>query len=217
MRRQSLNNDSLKTGKALLIILSGPSGVGKDAVLARMKEMQFPIHYIVTLTTRLRRSTEKDKVDYQFVSREEFLKLKENNELLESATVYTNYYGVPKKAVTDNLEAGRDVLIKVDVQGAETIKKVMPQAVAIFLSPPSKHELFTRLKKRSTESETEMKVRLQAAEDEFMKLPSFDYVVVNYRGEIDRAVAAITSIISIEKCGGTYNGPALENQLEQQG
>ncbi len=179
--------------------------------------MPLPIHYVVTMTTRPRRPAEKDNIDYRFVSREEFIKLKDNNELLESATVYGNYYGVPKKDVTDNLEAGRDVLVKVDVQGAETIKKAMPQAVAIFLSPPSKEELFTRLKKRSTESETEMKVRLQAAEDEFRKLPSFDYVVVNYRGGIDRAVAAITSIITIEKYGSARKGSILEDQLKKQG
>lgn len=217
MRRPSPENDSLKSGRSLLIILSGPSGVGKDAILARMKETEFPIYYIITMTTRHRRPAEKDKVDYQFVSREEFLRLKENNELLESATVYGNYYGVPKKDVTDNLKAGRDVLIKVDVQGAETIKKAMPQAVAIFLSPPSKDELLSRLKKRSTESEAELKVRLQAAEDEFRKLPSFDYVVVNHRGEIDRAVTAIMSIISIEKYGNILEGANLKNQLEHKG
>jgi len=217
MQRQSPDKEPSKAGKALLFILSGPSGVGKDAVLARMKEIKFPIHYIVTMTTRPRRPAEKENVDYQFASKEQFLTLKENNELLESATVYGNYYGVPKKDVMDKLAAGRDVVVKVDVQGAETIKKAIPQAVAIFLSSPSKDELFSRLKKRSTESETEMKVRLQAAEDEFRKLPSFDYIVMNYRGEIDRAVATIMSIIAVEKYGRIPKNPVLENQLEKQG
>jgi len=218
MRRPSLSKNPLPAAKPLLIILSGPSGVGKDAVLAKMKEMEIPLHYIVTMTTRPRRPAEQDKIDYQFVSKEKFIRLQENNELLESATVYGNFYGVPKKDVTDNLKAGRDVLVKVDVQGAETIKKAMPQAVAIFLSPPSKDELFIRLKKRSTESDTEMKVRLQATEEEFRKLPSFDYVVVNHRGEIDRAVNTIMSIISTEKYNGIPKDPTrLEDQFKQQG
>jgi guanylate kinase len=183
----------------ILIILSGPSGVGKDAVLARMKEVNFPIHHVITLTTRARRPSETDNVHYRFVSRADFLQLKESHELLESATVYGNYYGVPKQDVMKALQSGRDVLVKVDVQGAETIKKAMPQAIAIFLSPPSKDDLLVRLKHRSTESGQELNTRLKAAEDEFSQLPSFDYVVVNYWGEIDHAVSAIKSIIAIEK------------------
>lgn len=202
MRRPSPKENPSKTGKPLLIVISGPSGVGKDAVISRMKETNFPIYHIVTITTRPRRPLERDRVDYHFVSKDEFLRLKDKNELLESATVYGNYYGVPKKDVIDNLKAGRDVLIKVDVQGVETIKQAMPQAIAIFISPPSNDELFTRLKSRSTESDIEMRIRLQAAEDEFHKLPCFDYVVINHRDEIDRAVAAISAIISIEKGSG---------------
>ena len=108
-------------------------------------------------------------------------------------------------------------MVKVDVQGAETIKQVMPQAVAIFISPPTKEELFTRLKNRSTESENEMRVRLQAAEEEFQKLPAFDYVVINYQNEIDRTVAAISAIINVEKGSDIPKRPALENQLKQKG
>jgi guanylate kinase len=199
MPRPSPSKISPGTGRPLLIILSGPSGVGKDAVLAKMKKVHFPIHHIVTLTTRSRRPSEKDNIDYRFVSKEEFLRLKENEELLESAIVYGNYYGVPRQDVLDALQAGQDVLVKVDVQGAETIKKAMPQAVAIFLTPPSKEDLLTRLKHRSTESAQEVGIRLKAAEDEFNRLPAFDYVVVNYWGEIDRAVSTINSILSIEK------------------
>ncbi len=199
MPRPSPSQTSSVIGRPILIILSGPSGVGKDAILAKMKEVHYPIHHVVTLTTRPRRPSEKDNIDYRFVSKEEFQHLKENDELLESAIVYGNYYGVPKQDVLDALQSGQDVLIKVDVQGAETIKKAVPQAVAIFLTPPSKDDLLTRLKHRSTESAQEVGIRLKAAEDEFNRLPSFDYVVVNYSGEIDRAVSAITSIISVEK------------------
>jgi guanylate kinase len=211
MQKPSPKQPPVKVDKTLFIILSGPSGVGKDAVLARMKELGYPLRYVVTLTTRTRRPLEKDNIDYRFVSKEEFQQLERQHELLESATVYGNNYGVPKKDVIEAMEAGQDVLVKVDVQGAETIKKTMPQAVAIFLTPPSKNDLLTRLKQRSTESAQEVSVRLRAAEDEFNRLPSFDYVVVNYRGELDKAVSAIASIISIEK-GGTGNcNPVLEN------
>ncbi len=198
--------------RPLLVILSGPSGVGKDAVLARMKESRFPIHYVVTMTTRPRRPQEKNTVDYHFVSREEFLRLQGQNQLLESALVYGNYYGVPKQDVTDALNAGRDVMVKVDVQGAEAIKKAMPQAVAIFLVPPSREELLQRLKQRSTETVQDLETRSQAAVQEFDRLPSFDYVVVNYRGELDRAVSSIISIINTEK----YNNCRLEQLLEEQ-
>ena len=199
MSRRSPSRPPSEADKPLLIILSGPSGVGKDAVLARMKDGQYPFHYVVTLTTRPRRPLEKDNVDYHFISIEEFQRLRQKGELLESAIVYGNWYGVPKRDVMEALDAGKDVLIKVDVQGAETIKKAMPQSVAIFLAPPSREDLLTRLRQRSTESDLDVVVRVQAAEDEFRKLPSFDYVVVNYGGEIDRAVSAIATIVSTEK------------------
>lgn len=191
---------STRDQKPLLIVISGPSGVGKDAVLARMKERGMPYYYVVTVTTRLPRSMEKDGIDYHFVSQERFLKMKENNELLEHAHVYGNWYGVPRKEVTDALEAGKDTVIKVDVQGVEHIKQVMPQAIAIFLSPPSREDLETRLKQRSTESADILKLRVKSAENEFDKLPIFDYVVINHWNEVDRAVEEIAAIIDAEKC-----------------
>jgi guanylate kinase len=186
--------------KPVLVILSGPSGVGKDAVLARMKETGLPLHYVVTVTTRPQRPLEKNNVDYHFVNQDKFMELQKNNELLESANVYGNWYGVPRKDVVDALRAGQDTIVKVDVQGAENIKKVMPQAVTIFLSPPSREDLRTRLKKRSTESTDNLTLRLESAESEFEKVPIFDYVVVNSRDGIDRAVSDIAAIITTEKC-----------------
>lgn len=186
--------------KPLLLVLSGPSGSGKDAVLARMKELGYPLKYIVTVTTRLKRSNERDNVDYHFVSRKSFQKMIEHGNLLEWANVYGNRYGVPKQAVKEALDGGQDTIIKVDIQGATTIRKLLPQAVFIFLVPPSMPELATRLKTRHTESAADLALRLKTAEEEVKKLPLFDYVIVNKRDGIDQVVADISAIISAEKC-----------------
>jgi len=185
--------------RPLLLVLSGPSGAGKDAVLTRLKELGLPLEFIVTVTTRPRRNSEKDDVDYHFISRENFQKMIKEKELLEWANVYGNWYGVPKQPVKQALDRGRDVMVKVDIQGATTIKKVLPQAVFIFLAPPSKKELITRLKKRNTESASALALRLRTAEEEIEKLPMFDYVVVNKQGQIDRVVSEIKAIIVAEK------------------
>jgi guanylate kinase len=206
MPKQPPSQPSAATSqRPVLVILSGPSGVGKDAILARMKETGFPLYYVVTMTTRARRPLEKNNVDYRFVNPDEFLRLQKNDELLESANVYGNWYGVPRKDVMDALQAGKDTIIKVDVQGVEHIKQVMPWAVAIFLSPPSREDLEMRLQRRSTEPVDNLNLRLKSAESEFDKLPIFDYVVVNHRNEIDRAVSEIAAIITTEKCRPVIN------------
>ena len=188
------------SAKPLLIVLSGPSGVGKDAVLARLKELGYPLKYITTLTTRSRRPSERSSVDYHFVSIGKFQKMIENNELLEWANVYGNWYGVPREKVKQALDKGRDVTVKVDIQGAATIKKILPQAIFIFLMPPSMEELVMRLKHRRTESPFDLALRLKTAEEEIKQLPLFDYVVVNRWDEIDQAVSGIGAIIAAEKC-----------------
>jgi len=186
--------------RPLLIVLSGPSGVGKDAVLTRMKELDYPLKYITTLTTRPRRPNERNKVDYYFVSVKRFQKMIENNELLEWANVYGNWYGVPKEEVKQALDRGQDVMVKVDVQGAASIKKILPQAIFIFLMPPSTDELLRRLKQRHTESPSDLDLRLKTAKEEIKQLPLFDYAVVNRWDEIDLAVSEIEAIITAEKC-----------------
>ena len=186
--------------RTLLVVLSGPSGVGKDAVLARMKELGYPLKYITTLTTRPRRPDERNNVDYHFVSMERFQKMIANNELLEWANVYGNWYGVPREAVKQALDKGKDVMVKVDVQGAATIKKILPQAIVIFLMPPSMDELLIRLKGRHTEVPSDLALRLKTAEEEIKRLPLFDYVVVNRWDEIDQVVSGIEAIITAEKC-----------------
>jgi guanylate kinase len=184
----------------LLIVLSGPSGAGKDALLARLRETGYPLEYITTLTTRARRVKESDSLDYHFVSSDKFQEMIKNNELLEWANVYGNWYGVPRQTVKTALERGQDTIVKVDTQGAATIKRLLPQAVFIFLMPPSVAELNERLTQRRTESPFDLALRIKTAREEFEQLPLFDYVIVNRRGKIDRAVAHVEAIITAEKC-----------------
>lgn len=186
--------------KPLLLVLSGPSGVGKDAVLSRMRECRVPLEYITTVTTRPRRAMEKAGVDYHFISPEKFGRMVEEGELLEWAKVYGNCYGVPKAPLRRALEEGRDAVVKVDIQGAATIKKTLPQAVFIFLMPPSMDELILRLKSRRTETAFDLDLRTRTAKDEMAQMWFFDYAVYSWRDEIDRAVSDIRAIISAEKC-----------------
>jgi guanylate kinase len=196
--RDSLRFD--RSSPPLLIVLSGPSGAGKDALLARLRETECPLEYITTLTTRTRREKERDNLDYHFVSPDRFQEMIKNNELLEWANVYGNWYGVPRQPVKAALEQGRDTVVKVDTQGAATIKRLLPQAVFVFLTPPSVAELSERLNQRRTESPFDLALRIKTAEGEIEKLPLFDYVIVNRHGEIDQAVAKIKAIIAAEKC-----------------
>ena len=187
------------TRKPLLVVLSGPSGVGKDAVLSRMRESKYPLEYIVTVTTRPRRAKERDNRDYHFISTEKFHAMIEQDELLEWANVYGNLYGVPREPIRQALDSGKDTIVKVDVQGAAAIKKILPQAVFIFLMPPSKEELMLRLNQRHTELPFDLALRAKTAEEEIKQLPLFDYKVFSQRDEIDRAVSDIAAILTAEK------------------
>ncbi|MDP2932309.1 MAG: guanylate kinase [Chloroflexota bacterium] len=187
------------TARPLFFVLSGPSGVGKDAVLARLKQSGYPLEYIVTVTTRPKRPQERDNLDYHFIPADEFQGMIERKELLEWAKVYGNWYGVPRKPVEQALAGGRDAMVKVDVQGAASIRKAMPQAVLIFLVPESIAELTERLRQRCTESPADLALRNHVATEEIKQLSLFDYVVVNKRDEIDRAVSDIEAIIKAEK------------------
>lgn len=189
----------------LLIVLSGPSGAGKDTVLNRMKELDLHYHYVVhchyvvTLTTRPRRPREKNGTDYHFTSEAEFQEMIQRGELLEWAKVYGNWYGVPKQQVKQALDRGEDVVMKLDVQGAATVKNLFPEAVLIFLTPPSIEEQARRLQQRESESTAELELRIKTTQEEIKYLPLFDYVVVNPQGEIDSAISQIKEIITTEK------------------
>jgi len=210
MSRESQTPINLPT-RPLFIVLSGPSGVGKDAVLSRMREreLSYPLKYITTVTTRPQRASERDNIDYHFISTRNFQKMIKHNELLEWANVYSNWYGVPKKPVKQALDKRQDIIVKVDIQGAATIKKILPQAVFIFLMPPSIEELMLRLKQRHTETPFDLTLRTKTAEEELKQLSLFDYVVFSRRDEIDRAVSDIAAIITAEKCRVTPRQIAL--------
>lgn len=184
----------------LLIVLSGPSGVGKDAVLARMKKAERPLHYVVTATTRPRRAREKNGVNYHFLSRRQFQQMINKHQFLEWANVYGNYYGVPKDEVSPALAKGVDTIVKVDVQGAATIRKILPQAVFIFLMPPAAQALERRLKRRRSESSQDLALRLATAKKEIKTLPLFDYVITSHQNKLDEIVSRIDAIITAEKC-----------------
>jgi guanylate kinase len=185
--------------RPLLVVLSGPSGVGKDAVLARMRRLGRPFHYVVTATTRPKRAGEKNGVDYHFLSRKEFQQMIDKHQFLEWANVYGNYYGVPKDEITSALSKGVDVIVKVDVQGAATIKGILPQAVFIFLIPPSVEELEKRLRKRHSESSTDLTLRLERAKGEIKSLPFFDYVITSRQNKLDEVVSQIDAVVAAEK------------------
>ena len=187
----------------LLIVLSGLSGVGKDTVLEGLVKSKLPLAISVSATTRARRANETDGVNYRFISKTEFQKLIDSGELLEWANVYGNLYGIPKEPVRKALKSGKDVIVKIDVQGAATIRKICPQAVLIFLVTPYMEELEKRLKQRRTETAAELELRLKTAAEELQQLKMFDYVVVNRPGEIEKAVADIQAIIAAEKCRTT--------------
>jgi len=183
----------------LLVVLSGPSGVGKDAVLARMKKLGCPFHYVITATTRRKRAGEKNGVDYYFLSGEEFQQMIDKHQFLEWATVYDNYYGVPKNEITVALSKELDAIVRVDVQGAASIKGILPQAVFIFLMPPSVEELDKRLRRRRSESSTDLALRLENAKGEIKRLPLFDYVITSRQNKLDEVVSEIDAIVIAEK------------------
>ena len=184
----------------LLIVISGPSGVGKDALIRRLKERRQPFHFVVTATDRPPRADEVHMQDYQFVSTEEFRGMIERDELLEHAVVYGQYKGIPKPQVRAALASGRDVIMRLDVQGARTVRRLVPGAVLIFLSASSEEELEARLRRRQGDSPEQIEARIRVAKEELRRLAEFDYLVVNRDGELDRAVDAVLAIIQAEHC-----------------
>jgi guanylate kinase len=182
----------------LLIVISGPSGVGKDTVIQRMKERQLPIHFVVTATTRPPRPDERHGVDYFFISREEFARMIEEDELLEYAIVYGDYKGIPKQQVREALASGKDVIMRIDVQGAATIRRLVPDAVLIFLTTASEEELVERLKRRKTESAEDLSLRIATARQELKRMEAFDYIVVNHEHALEETVDTIVAIITAE-------------------
>ena len=182
----------------LLIVISGPSGVGKDTVIQRMKERNLPFYFVVTAATRPARPNEVHGVDYFFVSHDEFAEMIEQGELLEYAIVYNDYKGIPKPQVREALASGKDVVMRLDVQGAETIRSLCPDALLIFLTTQNEAEMVERLRQRKTETPEGLKLRIATARQEMNHLKAFDYVVVNCEHQLDETVDSINSIILAE-------------------
>jgi len=182
----------------LLIVISGASGAGKDSVLQRMKNRGLPFHFVVTATTRKPRPGEIDGRDYFFVSHERFAAMIENGELLEHAIVYNDYKGIPKQQVRQALDSGQDVVMRIDVQGAETIRSLCPEALLVFLVPANEDEMVRRLMARKTETPQDLQLRIETARQELQRMNVFDYYVVNADTQLDAAVDMIEAIIEAE-------------------
>ena len=182
----------------LLIVISGPSGVGKDSVIKMMKERDLPFHFVVTATTRPRRQAEIQGEDYFFVSSENFTQMIENDELLEYAVVYGDYKGIPKEQVRQALASEKNVIMRIDVQGAATIRQISPQALLIFLTTQNEEEMIERLKQRKTETTDGLNKRIETAREELKRVHEFDYVVINRDCHLDEAVDTILTIIHAE-------------------
>jgi guanylate kinase len=182
----------------LLIVISGPSGVGKDSVIKRMKELNLPFHFVVTATTRPRRENEVHGVDYYFLTHDEFAELMEKGELLEYAYVYNDYKGIPKDQVREALASGKDVIMRLDVQGAATVHRIYQDAVLIFLTTSNEQELVNRLRERKTETPDEVNLRIAMARQELKRIDEFDYMIVNREYRLDETVNTIMAIIEAE-------------------
>jgi guanylate kinase len=183
----------------LLVVISGPSGVGKDTLLMRMRELGFPFHFVVTATSRPMRPGERDGHDYHFVSKNAFEQLIADEQLLEWAKVYDHYKGIPKSEIRHAHASGKDVILRIDVQGAATIRKLAPNAVQIFIAPGHFGDLAERMRWRRTETPDDLERRLAAARQELELVDAFDYVVINRDDRLDEAVGQIRAIIVAEK------------------
>src|SRR5215813_13480194 len=182
----------------LLIVISGPSGAGKDTVMQRMQERGLPFHFVVTATTRPQRPNEVNGRDYFFVTKEEFARMINEDELIEHAIVYGDYKGIPKQQAREALDTGQDVVMRIDVQGAEAVRKLAPEALMIFITTESETELVHRLQTRKTETADSLAIRIATARKELKRVEAFDYVIVNRDFRLDYTVDMIRAIIDAE-------------------
>jgi len=188
------------TRQALLFVLSAPSGTGKDTVINTLKQQNMDFYVVPSVTTRVPRPGESEGNPYHFVSQETFDRLVDQGELLEHAKVHGNWYGQPRQPIRDNLAAGRDVLLKIDVKGAATIRSKVPNAIFIFLTPGSLEDLAQRLADRQTETEEELQRRLADARTELAEQHWYDYVIYNQQGHLQEAVDYLRAIMMAEHC-----------------
>lgn len=199
--------------KGLLIVLSGPSGVGKGTVCSMLRTLAPELVYSVSATTRSPRAGEVEGVNYFFKSQEQFRSMIEQDELLEWAQYVSNYYGTPRSFVYDTIQAGKDIILEIDVQGALKVKEKFPEGVFIFLMPPSLGELKSRIEGRGTETDDTILSRMSVAADEIRLLEHYDYAVVN--DQVESACGRIRSIITAEHCKRERILPYVKSLLEE--
>ena len=185
----------IEKNKANIYVISGPSAVGKDTIIENLQKLDNNFHFVVTATTRNPRKNEKEGKNHFFYSEKTFKKLIQNNDLIEWAKVYKNYYGVPKSQIFEPLKNNKDVLLRVDVQGAKRIKELIPDVVLIFIKPEKTESLRKRLIERGVNTTTEMSTRLKTAEREIQTSNFFDFIIVNKDGDLQYAVKKVLDII----------------------
>ena len=188
------------SAQGLLFVLSAPSGTGKDSVIQALKEQGNNFHVVASVTTRAPRVGESEGNPYYFVGKEQFDQMIANNELIEFAQVHGNWYGQPIRQIEENIRTGRDVLLKIDVQGAATVRAKIPDAIYIFLVPGSVEELSLRLTNRHTETPEEQRRRLTDAQNELAQSIYYDYIIVNRQGKLAEAAANLRAIMQAEHC-----------------
>ena len=181
----------------LILVISGLSGSGKDAVINRMNEISDDkFHFVVTCNTRKQRENEIDGKDYHFITREKFLSMIENGEMIEHSVVYDDLKGVPRFEIEDAFRIGQDIILRLDSQGMQKIKAIYPQTISIFILPPDADSWLARLRARNTETEESLNIRIQTAEKELAGVSQFDYIVINDR--IEQAAIDILTILKAE-------------------
>ncbi|MFH1664701.1 MAG: guanylate kinase [Candidatus Omnitrophota bacterium] len=183
--------------KSLIVIVSAPSGSGKTTIVSRLLERMDGIKRCITCTTRKPREGEKDKEEYIFLSGEEFSKMRDNGEFLEWEENFGNFYGTPEKQFNDAMETGTDIILSIDVKGAREVKNIFPESVSVFVMPPSTEELETRLRKRNTDGEKAVSLRLQESQREIAAADEYDYLIMNEK--VEEAVEELKCIIESER------------------
>lgn len=194
--------------KGILFVVSAPAGCGKDTILEQALSRGINLHYSVSATTRAMRPGETDGVSYHFKTREQFEEMIAQNQLLEHTEYCGNYYGTPRKAVEDMLENGKNAVLKIEIEGAANVKKLFPEAVLIFILPPSMEELERRLRKRGTEDEPTIQKRLAQAKTELSYAKNYDYAITN--GDLEKAVDDLVAVVTAESFKVTRNADLIE-------
>ncbi len=199
--------------KGILIVVSAPAGCGKDTILEQALSRNDNLFYSVSATSRAMRPGETDGVSYHFRTREQFEDMIKNGELLEYTEYCGNYYGTPKKAVEDMLALGKDVILKIEVEGAGNVRKMFPDCTMIFILPPSFSELDRRLHKRGTEDEETIQRRLKTAKEELTYARNYDFLVVN--GALEKAVDDFLAVVASEKMKTSVCGGMIDDLLNE--